>query len=498
MQSKQRTSTTRLSATGSMIWLALAVISTLSPQLATADSPANGFWIRGAFMIDPATDGDPRHVDVRVEHGTIVRLQDAQGAAELGSQDLDAAGRFLVPGFIDTHAHISLGPVHVEIEDGAPAMKIERDAEVERRSLLSLLAHGVTTVRDPGGNLDILASLKKELEQGDRVGPRLRIAGEVIDRTVFAGLTASVDGPEAVRTEVRRQAAAGADWIKLYTSLSREELRAGIEEARAQGVRSVAHLQRISWTEAADMGLDALVHGIPGSELLLPEAHRHDYLPDLHGTRFLYSWLEHVDFESPEIRDMLAAMKKAKMTVDLTLVAFDAMVRGDEPWRTRRMPELEMAAPSLAENWRTLFTFNVGWVPEDYTRAEKAWPRALQFARLLHESGIHLTVGTDANNPWTVPGPSFHRELELLAEAGFTPREILRMATRNGAESLGLDDEIGRIAPGYAADLVLLDRDPLDDISASRDIVWVMRFGRVFKPADLNGQVLEGPVRNPS
>ena len=81
----------------------------------------------------------------------------------------------------------------------------------------------------------------------------MRVAGEVIDRSEFSGLTAAVDGPEQVRAEVRRQAAAGVDWIKLYTQLDRDELRAGIEEAHAHGLPAVAHLQRVSWTEAVEM-----------------------------------------------------------------------------------------------------------------------------------------------------------------------------------------------------------------------------------------------------
>ncbi|MCG8461408.1 MAG: amidohydrolase family protein, partial [Holophagales bacterium] len=487
--------------------LTLLLAGLLLPGCAVAepsrDARGTATVIRGAFLIDPADGGPPWRADVRIDNGRIAEIRDPAepSKAERGQDSarvIEADGRFLLPGFIDTHAHVALGPVGLVTVDGAPSLQMTSDPEVPRRSLISLLAHGITTVRDPGGPTEALVRLRSQLErsghEGDRIdGPRLRVAGAVIDRQAFDGLTDAVEGPEAVRDAVRRQAEAGVDWIKLYTQLSRVELRAGIEEAHRQGLPAVAHLQRISWTEAAGMGLDALVHAVPGSELLLPERVREAYLPDFLGTRFLYSWFEHVELDSPEIRDMLEALREAEVTLDLTLVAFEGMVRGDQSWRTREDRDLRWAAPGLVENWRTLFTFNVGWTPGDFERARRAWPKALAFSRLLYESGIELTVGTDANNPWTVAGPSFHRELELLSEAGVPAGDILRMATHNGARALGLADRTGSLKKGYDADLVLLERNPLDDISATREIAWVMRSGRLYQPEELLGRI-ENPA----
>ena len=96
-----------------------------------------------------------------------------------------------------------------------------------------------------------------------------------------------------------------------------------------------------------------------------------------------------------------------------------------------------------------------------------------------------LTAGTDANNPWVVPGVSLHRELELLQQSGIPPLEVLTIATHNGAKSLGILDEVGTIAPGKRADLVLLRDDPSLDISATRTIQWVMQGGRLLDPDEL-------------
>ena len=479
--------TYRLAAIGVAI-LTFALLVALETRAAESETAST--WIRNAFLVEPGTQEPPQLADVLIHEGKIVEVRPV-GSGVSDSNSVDAGGRYLLPGFIDTHVHVALGPVAFDMVDGAPQMKLQPDAEVTRRSMLSLLAHGITTARDPGGPTETLVDLRRRQAKGDIEGPRLRVAGAVIDRLPFEGLTTAVEGPEQARAEVRRQAEAGVDWIKLYTQLSPEELKAAIDEAHAHGLKTVAHLQRVPWTEAVELGLDAIVHGIPGSEELLP-THTHEaYLPDLAGTRFLYSWFEHVDLGSPEIRHMVKTLAEAGTTLDLTLVAFEAMVRGDQPWRTRAQPELGFVAPSLVENWSSFFTFNIGWQPEDFERAKRSWPKALAFARLLHESGIALTVGTDANNPWTVAGPSFHRELELLADAGIEPRDILRMATVNGASALDLEGRIGTLRVGSDADLVLLDRNPLDDISATRDIAWVMQRGRLYFPDTLLRQALD-------
>jgi imidazolonepropionase-like amidohydrolase len=159
-------------------------------------------------------------------------------------------------------------------------------------------------------------------------------------------------------------------------------------------------------------------------------------------------------------------------------------VRGDDDAVTAS-PALALAPPALVENWRALFRFDRGWSAEDYRRARAAWPKALELVRIMHERGVLLAAGTDANNPWTPPGESFHRELELLAQAGITANDVIGIATRNGAKALGILDEAGTIEVGKRADVVLLERDPIVDISAVRSVRWVMKAGRRFDPADL-------------
>jgi imidazolonepropionase-like amidohydrolase len=181
---------------------------------------------------------------------------------------------------------------------------------------------------------------------------------------------------------------------------------------------------------------------------------------------------------------MIDALVTRGVGVDPTLVLWETTARADEPAITAS-PDLALVPPSLIENWRGGFHFNVGWTPDDFATAESAFERALELARTLHEAGVPLTAGTDANNPWVPPGPSFHRELELLVAAGIPPEDVLTIATRNGAAALGVLPDRGTLEPGKRADMVLLTADPARDIRATRTIEWVMKEGVIHRPEEL-------------
>ncbi len=461
------------------------------PAQAQSPAPAHNqtHIIENVMLID-GRGGDPlRDAVVVVENGRILAAG-RRGDVPLpaGARRTDGRGGYLLPGFIDTHAHVTLGPVRMDLAGPVPSMSVEPDADGSRRSLALLLASGITSARDPGGPVARTVALRDSIAHGQLIGPRLRVAGEVIDVTAFEGLTASVTTPDQVRVEVRRQAAAGVDLIKLYATLGPELVRAGVEEAHAAGLPAVAHLMMTTWTEAAGMGLDGIVHILGWSPKMLPAEARASYLAMMTGTQFMYGWLELVDLEAPEIRDAVAALAQNGMNLDPTLVVFERAVRGDDP-AVIASPHLADASPELLENWRTAFTFNLGWSAEDYTRARAAWPKALRFTKMLYDAGVLLSAGTDANNPWVVPGESWHRELELLVEAGIPPADVIGIATRNGARVLGMLEETGTVEQGKRADLVLLRENPLVSISATRTIEWVMKDGVTWRPAELRAQL---------
>jgi imidazolonepropionase-like amidohydrolase len=404
--------------------------------------------------------------------------------APADAETLDGTGKWLIPGLIDMHAHVTLGPV-IGMAAGKPVH--HRDTSVVSRSLRALLAYGVTTIRDPGAaHAELAVRVRDSVARGELTGPRIVTAGEVVDASEFPGLVVTVRTEDEMRAEVRRQAAIGVDYVKLYASLPPSLIRAGVEEAHAQGVKAVAHLFATSWTQAANAGIDAIVHSVPSSPVLLPPAGRAAFLSNIaRNGRFMIQWFEYYDPASAEADSMIRALVEHRVVHDPTLAVFEAMVWGDDP-RITENPALQYVAPSLLDNWRSgEFLLSLGFSPTDYASSKMAWPAVLRFVKQLYDRGVFLVAGTDANNPWVVPGESLHRELELLVEAGIPPLAALRIATRNGAEALGILDETGTVEVGKRADLVLLDGDPAGSISQTRRIMWVMQNGRRWAPAEL-------------
>ncbi len=443
--------------------------------------------IRGATVIDGTGAAQQPDQTVVVKGDRILAVGPrASIAIPAGARVIEGAGQFVIPGLIDMHAHFGLGAVTVDTTERGVAigMHVVPDPVGAVEAFQTLLAFGVTTIRNPGGPLPMTVALRDSVRLGLHRGPRIFTAGEVIDGTSSEGLTVGVKSEDEMRREVARQASLGVDYVKLYAGLGPAYIRSGIDEAHKRGVRAIAHLFLTSWTDAANAGIDGIVHIVPGSPLLLPEHRRMEFQRRFRGTQFMIEWFNYVDLTSAETRTMLDALVRQNVFLDPTLVVFEAMVWGDST-RITQAHDLRYAPPVNLDNWRGGFSITTGWKPEDFAEARRAWPMVLAFTKALYDAGVQLTVGTDMLNPWVAPGASLHRELELLVSAGIPPVDVLRMATRNGARSLGVESDVGTIAVGRIADLVVLAADPLADIRNTRRITWVMQSGKLSRPADL-------------
>jgi len=460
----------------------LSAVILAAAELASASQTPT--VIEHVTVID-GTGGAPQpDQTVVIETGRIRSVGPAGSTTRpSGAEVIDGRGRWLIPGLIDMHAHVTLGPVH-----GTPgvSMRMERDATVVARSLATLLAFGVTTIRDPGtADATFAVAIRDSVAHGRLVGPRLFVAGPVIDAGPFEGLVDRATTPEEVRAVVRRHAAAGVDYVKLYASLRPELVAAGIDEAHAQGIKAIAHLFATPWTDAANAGIDGILHSVPSSPALLPPERRRAFLANISRTgRFMFQWFEYYDPAAAEADSMISALVRHGVMHDPTLTVFEAIAWGDDP-RIIESPDLALTPESLVRNWRTEFTLSAGFTAAGFDSARRVWPTVLRFVKQLYDRGVLLTAGTDANNPWVPAGPSLHRELELLVEAGISPLEVLAIATRNGARGLGIEPDVGTIEPGKRADLVLLSGDPSQSIGNTRRIVWVMRNGIRYDPEAL-------------
>lgn len=462
--------------------VALLVISPV-PQ---APVTASAFSIDHVTVID-GTGGQPQHdMSVRVRDGRILDVAPSSRTVDDNGAAIDGRGKFLAPGLIDTHAHVTYLD-WIERPGGASA---EYNDEATRRSLQLLLAFGVTTIRNPGGPTSAAIAIRDRVAAGVIQGPAIYTAGDILNRAqAFDGLTHPVSTERDVEREVAAQAAAGVDFIKVYGNMPRDLVASTIYAAHQRGLRVIGHLQATSWTEAARLGIDAICHGASWAVDELPASARDGYRRAMSADgamRARLTWLEDVQPDGPEIRTMVRELSTRRIPVDPTLIAYATKFLGDDP-RFLESTDLRLAPPSMRSAFPGL-SFVRDWTPSDFGRGHRIWRRMQALVRAYQDGGMLLTAGSDEPNSWIVPGPSLHTELELLVEAGLSPLQVLTIATRNGAESLGIQNETGTVTPGKRADLVLLDRDPTENIRNTRAIALVVQRGRVLRPADILGR----------
>jgi imidazolonepropionase-like amidohydrolase len=271
-------------------------------------------------------------------------------------------------------------------------------------------------------------------------------------------------------------------FVKLYSSLSEKDLALVVRLAHAHGMKTIAHLDRVSWTRAIELGVDALTHALPTSEALLPESARADYVASRAGpdAKFMYHWFELADFDGPEFQELVRLLVARKIPVDLTLRANELIYFFDQSDSVLPLKDRLYEHPSLRKNWlETMSASHTGWTEEDYRKAHAVMPRVLEMARRLFQAGVLLYLGTDG----TGGGPDYARELELHTQAGIPAWDVLAMATHLAAERLGIANRAGRIEPGKEADIAFLGSNPINDIKNIRDVKAVIVNG-VLHSAD--------------
>ncbi len=399
---------------------------------------------------------------------------------------VNLAGGYVTPGFIDTHAHISLGAVSFTIEGNNVEMFADNQLEIAKWNAQKMLEFGITSIRNPGGDTRANLAYKNAQQSGTVIGPRAFVAGSIINTIPFTGLAVGVDNAVSIREAVGYQAEQGVDFIKLYTGLDAEQISLAAAEAKRWELPVIGHLESVSWQVGAERGVNHLVHAMPVSPDLLPAETREEYLAQLRPGNFnWFEWYAAADFESAEVESMIAALVEHNTSVDPTLIVFYNAFYGNQPGVTEH-PELMHAHPELVENWRTFFHFNIGWEASDFDKAQQVWPNVQAFVKRLHDEGVLLTVGTDLGNPWVIPGVSYFQEMELLADAGISAFEVLKLATSNGAQVLERDHELGHLAEGYIADFVVFSENPAQDISNLHSIQKVIQNGTVNAPAAIS------------
>jgi imidazolonepropionase-like amidohydrolase len=436
----------------------VSLLLALGPLTACRRSPPDGVALVGATLFDGSGGPVLPNAVVVVRRGRIESVGTRAGfALPAKTREVDVSGRWIIPGLIDAHAH------------------------VEPWALPRYLAWGVTTVRDVHGALDSVLHLRGRVNLGAVAGPRIYSAGAMIDGlpTTYPDAIGA-NSPRDARKAVDRLVNAGVDLIKVYTRVDPTLLRAILDEARTFNLRVAGHLGLTDAVTAAKEGIGSIEHlsGVPEASMAdassLYAAHYRGFFPGW--TAFERSW---AGLDSAALAGVAKELADRKVTLVPTLVLHETFSRLDDPavlsdTMLREVPELAQARWNVSDMVR-----RAGWTDQDYPAFRAGRPKQDLFLRLFATAGGRIATGTDASNQLLIPGYSEHRELELLVGAGFSPRDALLAATRNGALLLGVDS-LGLLAPGKVADLVILTRDPLKDIRHTLAIDRVMSRGSLL------------------
>lgn len=453
--------------------------------LAAAPAQARDLYY-GVTILDPARETVTPDSYILVEDGRIAAIGRGR-PADAGDATLhDFTGLWALPGLIDTHAHVTLGPLSAGKENGTPYIRTNPSDEITAHNARMLLSFGVTTIRNPGGPAALNRDYAERVASGALAGPEMIWAAEIIERAPIGigNLVTLVTPERGVAEIVAEQARTGARYAKFYIGLSEAELAEGIAAAHANDMLAIGHLSDISWTRAAELGIDAIVHIVPGSPDLLPADRRAAYRAGRRrGTFEFFEWYEAADLDGPEVREMIATLARHRVHFDATLVAFQPAFIGDDEALLAR--DREYDHPDMVANWRAGFRFDAGWRPEDYARAQAVWPRLLRLTRMMYEGGVPMTIGTDQANPFIAPGISVAREMALHQEAGIPAWAVLRMATSDAARILGLGERTGALRPGLEADILFIPDDPRPDLNRVADVRRVVNNGVLLSPERL-------------
>jgi imidazolonepropionase-like amidohydrolase len=406
-----------------------------------------------------------------------------------GAQILNATGKFLIPGLADMHVHLT----------GAGEPTGSREF-----ILPLLLANGITTVRDMGGNVEDLLRLRYEIASGIRLGPQIFFTGPYLDGDPPAYQPSIVvkSAPEA-RAAVDRLALAGVDFIKTQSRLDREAYFAIAEESRQLHIRFVGHVpDHVSALEASQAGQASIEH-LTG--ILLACSSKED---ELRRARFApeppnetlaqahaldRAWRRQLlDTYSPQKAEALLRAFVANGTWQVP--TFPIMVHlGFVTPKTDLLQDSRMRY--VPENVRRIWVQGMQVQLQNYSEADLALReeivhRSLEIVGKMQAAGVHIMAGTDLAAPNVFPGPSLHEDLSFLVEAGLTPMQALQSATKNPAEFLCKLQTQGTIEKGKMADLLLLDANPLADIHNTQKIRAVILRGKLLDRADLDSLLL--------
>ena len=389
---------------------------------------------------------------VIVENGRITRVgPSAEVPLPPNAEEIDGQGRYLIPGFTEMHGHIPGEDRPQYVED----------------VLFLYIANGVTTVRNMLGN-EYHLKVKARVERGELAGPRIFAAGPFFNKEL-------APNPGAAQREVRRQKEAGFDLLKMG-SIDKETYERMAQTGREVDIPFGGHIpEEVGLIGALDARQRSIDHYDRYVEFLVPDGARS---PGVSAGFFGSGLIDLID--RSRIPEAVRRTVEAGTWNVPTLSLIEHLASPEAAEEMIKRPEMKYMPDDVLQGWVTF--------KNNYSKREDFQPDATkalvelrrELTKELHDSGAQIALGSDSPQFFNVPGFSLHREMEMMVTAGLTPYEVLVTGTRNPAFYFEIPEEFGTIEPGKRADLVLLNANPIENISNTQKIEAVFVNGTYY------------------
>ncbi len=436
-----------------LTWL-LAAAAFYSPLWGQTDTSV--LVIQGGTLIDGSGAPPVANTVIVIEDGHILQIG-AGEAVPPGAQVINASGKYIIPGLIDSHVHYDMPWLH-----------------------RLYLANGVTSVRDLGGSIERLLTLRQEIAAGNILAPRMFISGMPINPGSVKAMNLS-----SAREMAEKLVEAGVDGIKV-TGYTPDELREIVEVAHAADLIVYGHTgpKRGNRGPGARLAIEAGLDGIEHALGVLEDAMDRDVpVPDDYDPFNRDHIFRHWYGRMHSVVDPDLVQTIIQMMVDDDVYFAPTLVNFDRNFVKRNTPETE-ADPNLKYIPEEEPSFFGRFGPSDREEWRKTLELMLDATFRFHQAEGFLIAGTDSPGA-ALPGWSLHQEMQFFVEAGISPMEALKSATLNNAKLINQDHLLGTLETGKFADLLILDGDPLQDITNTEKIHRVIKNGMVLNPATL-------------
>jgi imidazolonepropionase-like amidohydrolase len=446
----------------------LLLITCLSARITFAQHTT---LIRNIYLVDVEKGIVKRAANVLIRDSIITSVNYRKSAATADTI-IDGSGKYLIPGLWDMHTHVWSDEYFFPL----------------------LIANGVTGIRDMFESVKAAETWKKKIAEGRIYGPEMRIAGPILDgpKPIWPGSVAVSTPEEGRRAVDSLKDILHTDFIKVYSLLSRESYFAIADEARKKQIPFAGHVPNVvSVSEAAKAGQKSQEHLYGFLEEASDSA---DYLMQVVQGKIKDSALSDRSqrmqflFRTYNIRKLEELLHKIKTTgtwICPTLTVLHAIGYLNDT-TLQNDPRMQYMIRGIRNGWdpRKDPRFST-WTPGTFNAYQQDFAYKLRLVKALRDAGIPLLAGTDFPNPYCFPGFGLHEELQWMVKAGLTPAEALQTATINPARYFGIEQRTGSIAEGKTANLVILEANPLLDISNTQKIGTVILRGKVLHRAAL-------------